>query len=79
MLRLATVTKLAARPRTTGPAHLYLRASPVFLRSISNIPVPKTSKVWDSPDEAIKDVKSGDIILCGGASSFLHLLLGFAN
>ncbi|KAJ7632154.1 hypothetical protein FB45DRAFT_1057293 [Roridomyces roridus] len=27
---------------------------------------PKKSKVWSSPDEAIADVKSGDILLCGG-------------
>mgnify|MGYP002402594563 FL=1 len=27
---------------------------------------PKTSKVWASADEAVRDVKSGDILLCGG-------------
>lgn len=27
---------------------------------------PKKSKVWESADEAVKDIKSGDILLCGG-------------
>jgi 3-oxoacid CoA-transferase len=28
--------------------------------------VPKTRKVWDSADEAVRDVKSGDTLLSGG-------------
>ncbi|EIW85447.1 3-oxoacid CoA-transferase [Coniophora puteana RWD-64-598 SS2] len=28
--------------------------------------IPNKPKVWDSVDEAIKDVKSGDTLLCGG-------------
>ncbi|KAI0082786.1 3-oxoacid CoA-transferase [Panus rudis PR-1116 ss-1] len=31
-----------------------------------DIPVPSKTKVWDSVDEAIKDVKSGDTLLSGG-------------
>ena len=27
---------------------------------------PRKTKVWDSVDEAVKDVKTGDIILSGG-------------
>ncbi|KAF5391738.1 hypothetical protein D9757_001824 [Collybiopsis confluens] len=27
---------------------------------------PQASKVWDSADEAVKDIKSGDVLLCGG-------------
>jgi hypothetical protein len=30
--------------------------------------VPRKRKVWDSVDEAIKDVKSGDTLLSGGPS-----------
>jgi len=30
------------------------------------LPVPNKTKVWDSVDEAIKDVKSGDTLLSGG-------------
>ena len=30
-------------------------------------PVPRKRKVWDSVDEAIKDVKSGDTLLSGGS------------
>ena len=29
-------------------------------------PTPTKSKVWDSVEEAIKDVKSGDTLLSGG-------------
>jgi len=29
------------------------------------------SKVWSSADEAVKSVKSGDVLLCGGEPSFL--------
>ncbi|KIL68546.1 hypothetical protein M378DRAFT_184973 [Amanita muscaria Koide BX008] len=28
--------------------------------------VPTKSKVWQSADDAVKDVKSGDVVLCGG-------------
>lgn len=37
-----------------------------------NVPVPSKSKVWDSADEAVKDIKSGSTILSGGMSSFTH-------
>lgn len=33
-----------------------------------NYSVAATRKVWDSADEAVKDVKSGDVILSGGGS-----------
>lgn len=39
-----------------------------WLAVVANAPIPKKTKVWDSIDEAIKDVKSGDILLSGGAS-----------
>jgi 3-oxoacid CoA-transferase len=32
----------------------------------ADAPVPKSTKVWESVDEAVKDVKSGDTLLCGG-------------
>ncbi|KAJ7739680.1 hypothetical protein DFH07DRAFT_965663 [Mycena maculata] len=39
---------------------------------------PKKSKVWESVDEAVKDVKSGDVLLCGGfgAAGIPDTLLG---
>ncbi|KAL5532708.1 hypothetical protein ACEPAF_4482 [Sanghuangporus sanghuang] len=40
--------------------------SRVILRGAASASIPKTSKVWPSADEAVKDVKSGSIILCGG-------------
>lgn len=33
---------------------------------VASAATPQKSKVWDSVDEAIKDVKSGDILLSGG-------------
>ena len=38
--------------------------------------MPSKKKVWDSVDEAVKDVKSGDIILSGGASRVLTAYAG---
>ncbi|CAL1705027.1 unnamed protein product [Somion occarium] len=32
----------------------------------TELPIPNKSKVWDSVEEAIKDVKSGDVLLSGG-------------
>ena len=37
-----------------------------FLNAGAGTPVPRKRKVWDSVDEAIKDVKSGDTLLSGG-------------
>ncbi|KAF9791188.1 3-oxoacid CoA-transferase [Thelephora terrestris] len=36
------------------------------LNVAAGAPVPRKRKVWDSVDEAIKDVKSGDTLLSGG-------------
>lgn len=33
----------------------------------AELPVPNKTKVWDSVDEAVKDVESGDTLLSGGA------------
>ena len=32
----------------------------------ADLPVPNKTNVWDSVDEAVKDVKSGDTLLSGG-------------
>ena len=34
--------------------------------TVTKTPVPQNKKVWSSVDEAVRDVKSGDIILSGG-------------
>ncbi|KAI0065421.1 3-oxoacid CoA-transferase [Artomyces pyxidatus] len=55
----------ASRPKV-GPR---ARVALVVLRAYSvstDLPVPKKKKVWDSADEAVKDVKSGDTLLSGG-------------
>lgn len=32
----------------------------------TDLPVPNKTKVWDSVDEAVKDIKSGDVLLSAG-------------
>jgi 3-oxoacid CoA-transferase len=48
------------KPRTT----VFLRAR--WYSTPAELPLPNKSKVWKSVDEAVKDVKSGDVLLCGG-------------
>lgn len=36
----------------------------------TDAPVPRVNKVWDSVDEAVQDVKSGDTVLSGGPSRY---------
>ena len=53
----------------TSP-HLHARRPNVlsvrWLAVVANAPITHKSKVWDSVDEAVKGVKSGDILLSGG-------------
>ncbi|KAJ7915474.1 3-oxoacid CoA-transferase [Mycena leptocephala] len=52
--------------RSSRPAlRLAVSASLTRKYSLPSEP-PKKSKVWDSADEAVADVKSGDVLLCGG-------------
>ena len=39
----------------------------------AELPVPNKTKVWESVDEAVKDVKSGDTLLSGGACAITLL------
>ncbi|KAF9483937.1 3-oxoacid CoA-transferase [Pholiota conissans] len=50
------------RPVVATPMWIHVRqfSSPV------DIPVPSKSKVWASADEAVKDIKSGSVLLCAG-------------
>ncbi|KAF8626339.1 hypothetical protein AX15_004998 [Amanita polypyramis BW_CC] len=43
-----------------------LRTRRVHLPSLHLRGYSSKSKVWDSPDAAVQDVKSGDVLLCGG-------------
>ena len=52
------------------PANATLRSRMIF-RGAATASTTPTSKVWASADEAVKDVKSGSTILCGGTLSFL--------
>lgn len=38
-----------------------------FLNVVADAPVPLKRKVWDSVDEAVRDVKPGDTLLSGGS------------
>ena len=44
-----------------------------YLSVVQDAPIPKKSKVWKSVDDAVKDVKSGDIILSGGQYTARHV------
>ena len=44
------------------------RGSSRLFSTPTDIPIPNKSKVWDSADEAVKDIKSGAVLLCGGKS-----------
>ena len=46
-----------------------------FYAVVSSAATPTKSKVWDSVEDAIKDVKSGDILLSGGEQHTLLSLL----
>lgn len=55
-------------------AHPILIAARVrFYSVVQDAPIPKKTKVWSSVEEAVKDVKSGDIVLCGGSSITGHV------
>lgn len=69
---------LATCPPRIGAARTVLRVAVVYHRSKSttvqqNIPIPKKTKVWESADEAVKDIKSGSIVLAGGKCTELLL------
>ncbi|KAA1471078.1 3-oxoacid CoA-transferase [Dentipellis sp. KUC8613] len=64
----AAATSHVLRPlrRATAGIHPTVLLRIRFYGTPADIPVPKTKKVWDSVDEAVKDVKSGDVLLSGG-------------
>ncbi|KAI0054173.1 3-oxoacid CoA-transferase [Auriscalpium vulgare] len=59
---LTASTHLAAK----SPARLSLVLHVRNYSATVDLPVPKKKKVWDSADEAVKDIQSGDTILSGG-------------
>jgi hypothetical protein len=66
----ATMLAAYVSRATLVPVPLKSRAT-IFLRARwssthAEVPLQNKSKVWESPDEAVKDVKSGDVLLCGG-------------
>lgn len=63
MLSRGLATSSAFRLRKASISYvLYVRA----YSTPADLPLPKTKKVFDSVDEAVKDVKSGDTLLSGG-------------
>ncbi|KAI5117658.1 hypothetical protein M0805_008888 [Coniferiporia weirii] len=58
--------KITCRSIRAGPRFRMSVVATLHVRSIASIPVPNKSKVWDSAEDAVKDVKSGQTILCGG-------------
>lgn len=68
---------LKARHASAVAPHLRHRLAAIaaphrvrYYAVVATSAVPQKSKVWDSVDEAVKDVKSGDVLLSGGALPF---------
>ena len=59
-------SSVAFRGRLSSTTLLAVHTCVRFYGIPANLPVPKKRKVWDSVDEAVGDVKSGDVLLCGG-------------
>ncbi|TFY83242.1 hypothetical protein EWM64_g772 [Hericium alpestre] len=59
------IASAAARSRGARVSYT-LRLRVRYYGTPADLPVPKTKKVWDSVDEAVKDVKTGDVLLSGG-------------
>ncbi|PCH38157.1 3-oxoacid CoA-transferase [Wolfiporia cocos MD-104 SS10] len=49
-----------------APVRLVVRLQLRQFSTPVDLPVPNKTKVWGSADEAVKDVKSGDVLLSGG-------------
>ena len=62
----AAARRAPCLPRASNGARLRIHATRYY-SVVVDAPVPRKSKVWDNIDDAIKDVKSGDILLSGGA------------
>ncbi|KAI0748319.1 3-oxoacid CoA-transferase [Daedaleopsis nitida] len=63
---LACRARAVAMPRACSSSRITIAARIRYYSVVVNAPIPRKTKVWDSVDEAVKDVKSGDIILSGG-------------
>lgn len=69
---LALRPRAVAIPRARTSSRISIAARIRYYSVVVNAPIPKKTKVWDSADEAVKDVKSGDIILSGGTLTYTH-------
>lgn len=56
----------AASPTVALGTSTALRLKVRCYSTPADLPVPNKSKVWESAEEAVKDVKSGDTLLSGG-------------
>ena len=63
---LALRARALAIPRSHSSSRIVVAARIRFYSVVANASRPKKTKVWDSVDDALKDVKSGDTILSGG-------------
>ena len=73
---------LKARHASAVAPHLRYRLSAIaaphrvrYYAVVATSAVPQKSKVWDSVDQAVKDVKSGDVLLSGGALPFFFIFI----
>ena len=49
--------------RIAAPTRISLFVRVRYLQTATPV---RNKKLWDSVDDAVKDVKSGDVLLCGG-------------
>lgn len=61
----------AARNLRRNAHPIIITARVRFYSVVQDAPIPRKTKVWSSVEEAVKDVKSGDTVLCGGSSRLL--------
>ena len=67
---LALRSRAICIPRAHSSSRLAVAARMRYYSVVVDAARPKKTKVWDSVDEAVKDVKTGDMILSGGTSRF---------
>ncbi|KAF8914046.1 hypothetical protein CPB84DRAFT_1669811 [Gymnopilus junonius] len=66
MLRFKQTYRSLATPVLCDPPPAYHRRISRGFSTPADLNIPNKSKVWGSADEAVKDIKSGSVLLCGG-------------
>jgi len=57
---------ISVRTKYTGVARRVLGPNRRWYGVVTDVDLPKSKKIWKSADDAVRDVKSGDVVLSGG-------------